>query len=114
MADDAVHGEEPEKQGREDHEGQVQADEVERDGEGGNGGGGSQDEEDVEDVAAHDVTQGDVGLSGQCGFDADSQLRCAGAEGHHGETDDEGRDTQGGGDAGSASNQQFRAGQKKN
>ena len=103
----AIEGEQPGQQRHPDHHRHVEAHELARHGQRHDERREPEDQQDIEDVGPHDVAHRDVGLPGQAGPDADRQLRSRGAERHHGEADDQGRDAGGGGHPHRAPHQQL-------
>ena len=80
-----------------------------RNQQGGDYGRHPEDQQDVGDIAANHVANGQVTAAIQCCLHAHRGFRRAGAEGHDGQADDQGRDTELCGQLGSAAHQYFGA-----
>ena len=73
----------------------------------------TKDEQHVSNVAADHVADGQVALAIQRGLHADGSLWRAGAEGHHGEADNQRRNAKLGGQLAGAAHQYFCAGHQQ-
>ncbi|MNH30835.1 hypothetical protein D3C79_911500 [compost metagenome] len=108
-----VEGQQVHCQAGDDHQRDVQAHQLARDPQRNDQRGQAQGYQDVEDVAADHAADGDIRRAGVGRLQADGQLRCAAAECHQAQADDQWSDLQAGGQAQGGAYQQFGAGDQQ-
>ncbi len=112
-AEFAVPGQAEGHQAGADHDRHVEADQLARHHQRRNQRRHAEDQQHVGDVAADHVANGDIAAAIERSLHADRRFRCAGAEGDHGQADDQRRNAELRGEPGCAAYQYLRAGNEQ-